>query len=51
MGVEEIKAHPFFAGVDWKKIRKKVAPNPPKLKNDIDTKYFEDFKEEEPWID
>ena len=51
MGVEEIKAHPFFAGVDWKKIRNARAPNIPKLKNDVDTKYFENFKEEAPWID
>ncbi len=51
MGVEEIKAHPFFAGVDWKNIRTKKAPNIPELQSDIDTKYFEDFKEEEPWVD
>jgi hypothetical protein len=25
-GVDEIKAHPFFAGVDWKRIRDKKAP-------------------------
>ncbi len=25
-GVEEIKAHPFFHGIDWKKIREKKAP-------------------------
>jgi hypothetical protein len=29
MGVEEIKAHPFFAGVDWKNTRKIKAPNVP----------------------
>ena len=28
-GVEEIKIHPFFAGVDWKRIRDKKAPNIP----------------------
>lgn len=51
MGVEEIKAHPFFAGIDWKNIRKGKAYNVPKLKNEEDTNYFEDFAEEEPWID
>jgi len=51
MGVEEIKAHPFFAGCDWKNIRNNIAPNVPQLRSDVDTKYFEDFKEEEPWID
>jgi hypothetical protein len=29
MGVEEIKAHPFFAGTDWKNIRNTKAPNVP----------------------
>ena len=43
MGVEEIKAHPFFAGVDWKHIRVKKAPNVPQLASEIDTKYFEEF--------
>lgn len=30
-GVEEIKAHPFFAGVDWKRVRDKKAPNVPEV--------------------
>lgn len=30
-GVEEIKAHPFFHGVDWKKIREKQAPYLPEV--------------------
>jgi len=25
-GVNEIKAHPFFAGIDWKNIMNKKAP-------------------------
>jgi serine/threonine kinase 38 len=33
-GVEEIKAHPFFAGIDWKKIREKKPPHIPEVKND-----------------
>lgn len=28
-GVDEIKAHPFFKGVNWEKIREKTAPNIP----------------------
>lgn len=28
-GVEEIKAHPFFAGIDWKRLREKKAPGIP----------------------
>jgi hypothetical protein len=29
--VGEIKVHPFFIGVDWKKIREKKAPNIPEV--------------------
>ncbi len=25
-GVEEIKAHPFFYGIDWKRMREKKPP-------------------------
>lgn len=49
-GVAEIKAHPFFAGVDWRKIREKKAPYIPELKSDIDTTNFDKYEEEEPWI-
>lgn len=31
-GVSEIKAHPFFAGISWKKIREKRAVNIPMVK-------------------
>jgi hypothetical protein len=47
-GVEEIKAHPFFAGVDWKRIREKKSPNVPELKSEVDTSNFDHFDEEEP---
>ena len=30
-GFEEIKAHPFFFGIDWKNIRKKSPPFVPKV--------------------
>ncbi len=30
-GVSEIKAHPFFAGIDWSKIRAKPAPYVPEV--------------------
>ena len=48
-GVEEIMSHPFFKGVDWANIRKSKAPFIPDIKNDYDTKYFDTFKEEEPF--
>ena len=47
-GVEEIKAHPFFKDVDWDNIRNTKAPFIPDIKNDYDTKYFEEeYKYEE----
>ena len=48
-GIEEIKKHPFFKGVDWDNIRNTKAPFIPDIKNDYDTKYFEPFSVEEPF--
>lgn len=42
-GVEEIKAHPFFEGVDWEGIRNQKAPFIPQLKHATDTTYFDDY--------
>jgi serine/threonine kinase 38 len=49
-GVEEIKAHPFFAGIDWKRIRDKAAPYIPEIKGEVDCTNFDQYAEEEPWI-
>jgi serine/threonine kinase 38 len=46
-GVEEIKAHPFFKNIDWDNIRNTKAPFVPELKNDYDTKYFDELDYEE----
>ena len=48
-GIEEIKAHPFFKGIDWDNIRNTKAPFIPAIKNDYDTKYFDHFEVEEPF--
>jgi serine/threonine kinase 38 len=48
-GIEEIKVHPFFKGLDWDNIRSQKAPFIPDIKNDYDTKYFEHFEVEEPF--
>ena len=50
-GVDEIKAHPFFKGVDWKRIREITAPNIPKLKHAEDTSIFDEFPEIDPWLE
>lgn len=39
-GADEIKAHPFFRGVDWASIRDFHAPFVPKLTSITDTSYF-----------
>jgi len=37
---DEIKAHPFFAGIDWSTIRECEPPFVPQLRSIIDTSYF-----------
>jgi protein-serine/threonine kinase len=39
-GADEIKAHPFFRGVDWEDLRRQRAPFVPVLKSVTDTFYF-----------
>ena len=39
-GADEIKAHPFFRGVDWNTIRQVEAPYIPKLTSITDTRFF-----------
>jgi serum/glucocorticoid-regulated kinase 2 len=49
-GIEEIKAHPFFASLDFDLIEQKKMPAPfiPELANDTDVQYFdEEFTNEE----
>jgi hypothetical protein len=42
-GVDSIKSHPFFDGIDWNKVRNKEYKPPirPKVKSPGDTKYFD----------
>jgi protein-serine/threonine kinase len=37
---DEIKAHPFFAGIDWDRIRECESPFIPQLHSITDTAYF-----------
>ena len=48
-GVNEIKSHPFFKGLDWENIRESKAPFIPQLKNDYDTCYFDLYEKKEPF--
>ncbi|CAG8651267.1 24573_t:CDS:2, partial [Racocetra persica] len=38
--VDEIKAHPFFNGIDWEHIRQQQAPFVPNPEDEQDTSYF-----------
>jgi len=42
-GIEEIKSHPFFSSINWKKLaeRKIIPPWKPALESDIDTSFFD----------
>ncbi|KAJ6643386.1 Ribosomal protein S6 kinase alpha-5 [Pseudolycoriella hygida] len=50
--VQDVKNHPLFVGIDWKKVeRKELKPpnNPPLIKNPFDTQNFsEDFTSLDP---
>jgi len=48
-GVDEIKAHPFFAGINWEALSSVKAPYIPELVGDDDCKRFDKFDEEEPF--
>ena len=45
-GIDEIKNHPFFKGIDWKNLRNTKAAFIPTLKNDYDVSRFDEFEEE-----
>ena len=46
-GVSEIKAHPFFRGIDWGTLNSKAAAYQPTVLHDLDTSNFEKFEEDE----
>lgn len=44
---EQIKSHPFFAGLDWDRLRDERGPFAPHLSSAIDTSYFDNLTEED----
>ncbi|KAK7267414.1 hypothetical protein RIF29_20088 [Crotalaria pallida] len=44
-GADEIKAHPFFKGVEWDKLYHMEAAFIPEVKDELDTQNFEKFEE------
>eukprot|EP00331_Platyophrya_macrostoma_P024726 CAMPEP_0176439282 /NCGR_PEP_ID=MMETSP0127-20121128/19845_1 /TAXON_ID=938130 /ORGANISM="Platyophrya macrostoma, Strain WH" /LENGTH=495 /DNA_ID=CAMNT_0017823511 /DNA_START=166 /DNA_END=1656 /DNA_ORIENTATION=+ len=51
MTFEEIKAHPFFDGVDWSRLRTYRAAFIPQLKGPLDTKYFPEIDDRQRIVD
>ena len=48
-GADDIKRHPFFYDINWDQVRNMKAPFIPLLDTEYDTKYFNIFKEIEPF--
>jgi len=48
-GCDEIKAHPFFDGMDWNGLRDLVPPYIPEIKSEISNENFDAFDEEDPF--
>lgn len=48
-GVDEIKAHPFFKGIDWDNVRKMTPPYIPQVSSEISNENFDQFDEEDPF--
>mmetsp|Transcript_6201 Transcript_6201/g.10061 ORF Transcript_6201/g.10061 Transcript_6201/m.10061 type:complete len:395 (+) Transcript_6201:439-1623(+) len=48
-GVQEIKNHPFFRGINWEKIREQKASFLPEVKAEEDSTRFDKFDEEGPF--
>ncbi|KAL2540666.1 AGC kinase family protein [Abeliophyllum distichum] len=44
-GADEIKAHPWFKGIDWDRIYHAEAAFIPEVNNELDTQNFEKFEE------
>ncbi|CEQ42499.1 SPOSA6832_04317 [Sporobolomyces salmonicolor] len=47
-GAEEIKAHPWFKGIDWGTLHLQTPPFRPQLSSETDTRYFEDDIDDNP---
>ena len=47
-GAADVKAHPWFKGIDWEKMynRQLEAPIKPHVSSATDTRNFEDYEEE-----
>lgn len=44
--LQEIKAHPFFEGIDWQNLHTQAPPYVPRVDHELDTQNFERFDED-----
>ena len=44
MAIDGIKAHAFFAGVDWEGLRDETPPHTPTITSETDTQNFDEFE-------
>jgi cell cycle protein kinase DBF2 len=43
--LDEVKKHPFYAGIQWDTLRDTAAPFIPALDSEVDTGYFDNFED------
>ena len=48
-GINEIKSHPFFKGINWDNIWSSKSPFTPTIKDEEDCSRFDKFDEEIPF--
>lgn len=46
-GVQEVKEHPFFTGIDWENLSTTTPPYIPRVDHELDTQNFERFEEDQ----
>ena len=46
-GIDEIKTHPFFRGINWNTLYQSTAPYRPALEHELDTQNFEQYEDTE----
>ena len=46
-GIDELKQHPFFKGINWNSLYESTAPYRPALQHELDTQNFEQYDDDE----
>lgn len=43
--LDDVKQHPFYAGIPWDTLRDNPSPFVPALDSEVDTGYFDNFED------